>query len=173
MVVAISFGIVLASLLFMRDIAQMTKVSEITANRKHVPQPLTEEWGVYKLSGPLFFAAAERVFDELLLVSKEKEFTILYMDAVPILDAGGLSALNRFIEQKCSEDRLVIIADLQFQPLKTLARAKLEPIDGKLLFVSTLTEAVWLAGSKIVLDRACLEAANRSKLINQTALAIN
>ena len=173
MVVAISFGIVLASLLFMRDIAQMTKVSEITANRKHVPQPLTEEWGVYKLSGPLFFAAAERVFDELLLESKEKEFTILYMDAVPILDAGGLSALNRFIEQKCSEGRLVIIADLQFQPLKTLARAKLEPIDGKLLFVSTLTEAVWLAGSKIVLDRACLEAANRSKLINQTALAIN
>ncbi len=147
MVIAIAVGIVLASLLFMRDIAQMSKVSDISTNHKHVPEPLTEEWGVYKLNGPLFFAAAERVFSDLLQLSADKRGVILYMDAVPILDAGGLSALNRFIDQKNADQCLVVIADLQFQPLKTMARARIKPIANKLTLVPTLSEAVGLAGA--------------------------
>ncbi|WP_207062991.1 C4-dicarboxylic acid transporter DauA [Motiliproteus sp. SC1-56] len=152
MVVAISFGIVLAALLFMRDIANMTRVSDISANRKHVPQALPDDWGVYKISGPLFFAAADRIFDELLVVSKNKQRLILYMDAVPILDAGGVSALGRFVEKKLADGCQLFVADLQFQPLKTLARSGLKPVAGKLMFTSTLADAVWSAGSLTVIE---------------------
>ncbi|MBN0988842.1 C4-dicarboxylic acid transporter DauA [Amphritea pacifica] len=149
MVVAISFGIVLASLLFMRDIAQMTRVIEISDNRKHVPDSLPEDWGVYKISGPLFFAAADRIFSEMLLLTEHKQCVILYMDAVPILDAGGLSALNHFLEAKFKTGSFVIIADLQFQPLKNIAKAGLKPIDQALVFTPTLAEAIEVAGAKV------------------------
>ncbi|MEH6626750.1 MAG: C4-dicarboxylic acid transporter DauA [Motiliproteus sp.] len=165
MVVAISFGIVLASLLFMRDIAQMTKVTDISANRKHVPEALPDEWGVYKISGPLFFAAADRIFSELFEQSEDKRCVILYMDAVPILDAGGLSALDHFLDEKLSSGCLVIIADLQFQPLKTLARADLKPIDGQLAFMPTLAEAVWMAGSTVALDGVRNKMALQAELL--------
>ncbi len=142
MVVAISAGVVLAALLFMRDIAQMTRVTDISSNRKHVPEPLTDEWGVYKISGPLFFAAADRIFDELDELTADKRCLILYMDAVPILDAGGLTAMSRFIDKKMADDCQLYVADLQFQPLKTVARAGLKPVGGRLTFTSTLQDAV-------------------------------
>ncbi len=154
MVVAISFGIILASILFMRDIAQMTRVTDVSDNRKHVPAILPEDWAVYKISGPLFFAAADRIFSEILEISKDKHHIVLYMDAVPILDAGGLSSLNHFLDEKFQDDAFVIIADLQFQPLKNIAKAGLKPIDNKLVFTPTLAEAIELASAKVITDNA-------------------
>ncbi len=154
MVVAISFGIVLASLLFMRDIAQMTKVTDVSDSRKQVPQALSEEWGVYKISGPLFFAAADRIFSEISFISAEKRCIVLYMDAVPILDAGGLSALNRFLDDQFKKEGFVIIADLQFQPLKNIAKAGLKPIEKQLAFTPTLAEALEIASAKAVISDA-------------------
>lgn len=142
MVVAISVGVVLASLMFMRDIAGMTKVSDISQSAKHVPDPLGMDWGVYKINGPLFFAAADRVIDEIEFLSAGKRAIILYFDSVPILDAGGLSALTRLLERKRSERCEVIIADMQFQPLRTIARSNIKQVDGELIFTSTLAEAV-------------------------------
>ena len=76
------------------------------------------------------------------------------MDAVPILDAGGLSALNHFLEAKLNTGSFVIIADLQFQPLKNIAKAGLTPIEQKRVFTPTLAEAISVAGSKVIEDNA-------------------
>lgn len=131
MVIAITIGIVLASLLFMRRIARMTRLSQRGAEEGVL---------VLRVNGPLFFAAAERIFDELLVYAKDNPIIILQWDAVPVLDAGGLNALQRFIEV-LPEGRQLIITDIPFQPLKTLARAQIQPIEGRLSFYATLPEA--------------------------------
>lgn len=132
MVIAITVGIVLASLLFMRRIARMTRLSTLS----HDADAL-----VLRVNGPLFFAAAERVFDEVLARSGAYQTVILQWDAVPVLDAGGLSALQRFIDA-LPPGKQLIVTDIPFQPLKTLARARIRPIDGRLAFYSTLPEAL-------------------------------
>ncbi|WP_327124430.1 C4-dicarboxylic acid transporter DauA [Nitrincola sp. A-D6] len=115
MVLAISVGIVMASILFMRDLAGMTRFQDISMQRKHVPQNLPEGWTVLKLSGPLFFAAAERVFDELAESVEGNQGVVLYMDGVPLLDAGGINGFDRF-SNFCEQQGIrLIIADLQFQ----------------------------------------------------------
>jgi len=58
------------------------------------------------------------------------------------LDAGGLAALTKLIEKCKANKTKLIIADLQFQPIRTLARAKIQPIEGVLKFYSTLREAM-------------------------------
>lgn len=132
MVIAITVGIVLASLLFMRRIARMTRLSELSAENGRL---------VLRVNGPLFFAAAERIFNELLVRSESYDVIVLQWDAVPVLDAGGLDALQRFIEALLPGKQLVI-TDMPFQPLKTLARARVQPIEGKLHFYATLPEAL-------------------------------
>ncbi|WP_210397852.1 C4-dicarboxylic acid transporter DauA [Motiliproteus sediminis] len=147
MVVAISVGIVLAALLFMREIASMTKVTDISDNPKHVPEPLPPGWAIYKISGPLFFAAADRIFVELEQRATDHSGVVLYMDGVTILDAGGLSALRHFLAFAADSGKRVIIADLQFQPLRTVAKSGLQPITDQLAFTATLAEGVAMVQS--------------------------
>lgn len=142
MVIAIAVGVVLAALLFMREISELTKISDISDFRKLIPTPLPEGWAVYKIQGPLFFAAADRVFSELAMFSNKHQGMILYMDGVSLLDAGGLAALNKYIETCRKNGTQIVIADLQFQPLKTIARSGLQPVEGELLFTATLQDAL-------------------------------
>ena len=143
MVIAIAVGIVLASLLFMQQLAGMTRISNISAHHKLVRDtPLPDGWHLIKISGPLFFAAADRVFDDLLDASEGRKGLVLYMDGVPILDAGGLNAFLRFLERAGARGTEIIVADLQFQPLRTLARANVAPRPGQLRFTPTLAAAL-------------------------------
>lgn len=148
MVIAIGVGIVLAALLFMREISELTTARNISDFRKLIPTPLPKDWAVYKIQGPLFFAAADRVFAELAALSKMHQGIILYMDGVTLLDAGGLAALNKFITAAQKSKTQIIVADLQFQPLKTIARSGLQPIEGELLFTATLSDALETVGNR-------------------------
>lgn len=142
MVIAITAGILLAALLFVKEIAEMSKVTDISGNRKQVEQNIPPGWQVLKISGPLFFAAAERIFADIATLTQSNKGILLYMDGVSLLDAGGLAALNKLIS-KCQRDNTeLMIADLQFQPLKTLAKAGVQPIPGILSFYPTLREAL-------------------------------
>ncbi|MCG2579567.1 MAG: C4-dicarboxylic acid transporter DauA [Marinobacter sp.] len=142
MVIAITTGILLAAVLFMREMAQMTRVTDITGNQRIVSAGLPEGWQVFKINGPLFFAAADRIFGELAGLSRNARGFILYMDGVTVLDAGGLSALNKLVEICRAEGTRIVIADLQFQPLKTLARAGVGPVEGVSSFYSSLDAAL-------------------------------
>ncbi|MBX6952514.1 C4-dicarboxylic acid transporter DauA [Providencia rettgeri] len=135
MVIAITVGIVLASLLFMRRIANMTRSTQLAETDEEKSRL------VVRINGPLFFAAAERIFDELRVKSEGYESIIMQWDAVPVLDAGGLEAFEKFIEA-VQKDTHILVCDIPFQPLKTLARAKVIPIEGVLSFHNSMDNAL-------------------------------
>lgn len=139
MVIAITVGIVIASLLFMCRIARMTKLSEID-NQPNATL-------VLRINGPLFFAAAERIFSDIYSRITNYHTVILQWDAVPVLDAGGLSAFQHFV-QYLPEGTMLYVTDIAYQPLKTLARAKVLPIEGRLAFCSNLSEAITIVAEK-------------------------
>lgn len=129
-VIAITAGIVLAATLFMKEIADMTRVIEITQNKQYLQTVAPENCRVFKVTGPLFFAAADKVFGELTRYCDRDKVIILYLDNVAMLDAGGLSALAKLITHCQHVGAQLLLTDLQFQPLKTLTKAKIKPIDG-------------------------------------------
>jgi len=126
MVIAISVGIVLASLLFMRRIARMTRLAPVNVA---VPEDVL----VIRVIGPLFFAAAEHLFTELESKVVGKRIVVMKWDAVPVLDAGGLEAFQRFVS-RLPEGCELRVSNLEFQPLRTLARAGVQPFPGRLTF---------------------------------------
>ncbi|WP_143691241.1 STAS domain-containing protein, partial [Wohlfahrtiimonas larvae] len=150
MIIAISIGVVLAALLFMKNIADLTKLTEIDCEH------FDETEILYTIHGPLFFAAAERIFSELSELSDRYQTIILDWTGVTLLDVGGLQAFTRFMED-LDENKRIMICNVPFQPLKTLARAKIQPIEGRLDFYSSRLEVfkVLNHGSNV-----CIEVIN-------------
>tara|TARA_R110002111_G_scaffold124208_1_gene188339 strand:+ start:6970 stop:8739 length:1770 start_codon:yes stop_codon:yes gene_type:complete len=158
MVIAITTGVLLAAVLFMREMAEMTKVTDITTGKRVSEENLPAGWRVFKINGPMFFAAADRIFGELATLSRNVDGFILYMDGVTVLDAGGLSSLNKLIATCQSDGTRIVIADLQSQPQRTLGRGGLGPIEGVLQFTPSLREALALPLSSMAPQSSILSA---------------
>lgn len=144
MVIAITTGVMLAALLFMKEIADMTKVSDISHDRRRIPVPLPPQWQIYRINGPLFFAAADRVFGELALLARQAKGVVISMEGATMLDAGGMAALQKFLEHCRKSQTQVIISDIQPQPINTLLHGHLEPEPGHFVFAATLEDALAL-----------------------------
>lgn len=148
MVMAITAGVILSSLLFMKNISRMTKIREITHDKKHVLTPLSKDWGVYQIQGPLFFAAADAIFSELAQLTQEKQGIIVQLEGAALLDAGGISAMTQFFDTVLLRQQRLIVCDIPFQPLKTMAKAGIQPVGTKIQFCSTLSEALQAANNR-------------------------
>jgi len=77
MVIAVSVGVMLAALLFMRRMAYMTKVSEGSADISHLEVPKGVQ--VYEIAGPLFFGAAQTAMETLAVIHRESRVVVLQM----------------------------------------------------------------------------------------------
>jgi sulfate permease, SulP family len=142
MVIAISAGIMLAAILFMKEMADVTRVVEITHDPRLLPNSRLKKWRVFKITGPLFFAAADKIFAELTLYCEKEKGVIVYLDGVNLLDAGGVSALNKLISHCIKTQSQLVLTDLQFQPLESLAKSHVVPIEGVFRLYPTLESAI-------------------------------
>ncbi len=127
---AVLVGMVLASMLFMRRMAEVTNVGMITRGlededeapdpgaiaRRDVPSGVE----VFEIDGPFFFAVADRLKDVLSVIRKPPAIFILRMRRVPAIDATGIHALEE-LHQKCRrEGTLLLLAGVHAQPLDAL-----------------------------------------------------
>ncbi|WP_314723149.1 C4-dicarboxylic acid transporter DauA [Haemophilus pittmaniae] len=137
MVIAISVGVLLASLLFIRSIAEMTKSIE-----QSVPGDLQDVLA-YRISGPLFFAAADKVFAELhdktVHTDHEIRHIVLQCDAVTVLDTGGIHALTHFVQHMLPHQQLYL-CNMQFQPLRMLVKSNSVSALQKINYATDLAE---------------------------------
>lgn len=125
MVIAISVGIVLASLLFMRRIARMTRGTSSRRRSRRCSGSARYWPAVLCCRGRLVHGPESRL--------EGKRIVILKWDAVPVLDAGGLDAFQRFVK-RLPEGCELRVCNVEFQPLRTMARAGIQPIPGRLAF---------------------------------------
>ena len=130
--VAIEVGMVLAAFLFMRRMASLTNVSVVSnemleddsADETSTPA-LPPGVEVYEINGPFFFGAAETFKDTLARVARKPEVLILRMRRVPAIDATGLHALTDVVHRSRRDGTLVLLAEVQLQPLQALRRSVL------------------------------------------------
>ena len=96
---------------------------------------------VYEIAGPLFFGAAQKAIQALQFVGDHSRVVILDVHSVPVLDVTGLVALESAISRLHKRKALVILAGVQPQPARVLARSALRAIPGKLQFAGSMQEA--------------------------------
>lgn len=136
--VAVQVGIVVASLLFMKRMSDLTHVQGITSGdaddeelaevRKDIP-PGVE---VYEVNGPFFFGAADKIKDVLTEIARPPKVFILRMRNVPAIDATGIHALEQMAKKCRHQGTALILAEINAQPLRAIVRAgKLEVLGGR------------------------------------------
>ena len=132
--VAIEVGIVLAAFLFMHRMSEVvameSNVSMIDEDRADSDRPVEPDQraqlppGVeaFQISGPLFFAVANRLDDVLDLYPTAPRAFILRMRFVPLIDASGVAALSQVIARCRRQGTKVILSGLRAQPAKIVAQ---------------------------------------------------
>ena len=128
LVVAIEFGMILASFLFLKHMADVAGVrqwverndlDEISENTdlKQVPKNAS----VYEIFGALFFGAAN---DFLNVVHEEgKNVLIFRMRNVPAMDISGLEALEEALETCHKRGMTLVLSHVNEQPMKVMEKA--------------------------------------------------
>ena len=141
MVIAVSVGIVLAALLFMRRMAEVAQARLIDAGHPAAPSKLPPGVVIYDISGPMFFGAAQRAMATLGIVDRARA-VIIRMEGVPVMDATGLVALESAIADLHKRGAQVYLIGPQTQPRQLLTNAGLLENPGKLMFRDGLDQAL-------------------------------
>ncbi len=126
MVVGVTVGLLLAALLFMRRMAEVTEVRAASPADADLPGPLPTGVVAYEISGPLFFGAAQKAMAALHDIADRSKAVILLMDEVHAMDATGLVALESALDQLKANRCFAILSSVRPQPMKVLKKAHLD-----------------------------------------------
>ena len=127
LVVAIEIGILVAVLLFMKRMSDVTEVrswkyaeDEEEAEQEKL-RKLPSSINVYEISGPLFFGAAGIIGQ--IAVKDHAKCLILRMNSVPALDSTALNALTELYD-KCTQKKItIILSHVNQQPMNVMEKA--------------------------------------------------
>ena len=98
LVVAVNVGVVLAALLFMRRMAETVRVEQQPFNDEANEEVvLPHNVLVYRIDGPFFFGAAEKLERTLERLQLGVETIVLRLGRVPFMDATGLNTLSEIV----------------------------------------------------------------------------
>ena len=143
MVIAVTFGVMLAALLFMRRMAVLTRATLRTVDLTKFDVPAGIR--VYEIAGPLFFGAAKTAMEALHVAGGRDHTVILSMQHVPTMDATGLVALESALDRLFRSKVKVIFAGLTSEVSQMLERAGIKRDPGRLAYAPDVETAVSMA----------------------------
>ena len=133
LVVAIEWGIILAAVLFLKRMSDVTEVkswkyleSEVDEDNdpdaikfKKVP----ENTLVYEIIGPMFFAAADKFMD--INMGLSTKVVIIRMRGVPAIDVTALRSLRQTYERLNKRGVVLLLSHVQEQPKQAMIKSGL------------------------------------------------
>lgn len=129
--VAVGIGMVLAAILFMKRMSEVTNVgalrSEIDETGSEFDElkdptslaaiELPKGVEVYEINGPFFFGVADRLKDTLRDLERPPVVFVLRMRRVPAIDATAMHALDEFHDKCRKQGTRLLLAGVHAQPL--------------------------------------------------------
>jgi len=122
MVIGVTIGMMLAVVLFMRRMAEVTS-ARFVETHPSLPGPVPPGVVVYDISGPLFFGAAQKAMGALGHIADRARVVLLRMEGVQAMDATGLVALESALDRLKGQRVTALLSGVQPQPLELLERA--------------------------------------------------
>jgi SulP family sulfate permease len=140
MVVSVTVGVVLAALLFMRRMAEVSNVRLV--DQHPLVKGLPKDVLVYEVAGPLFFGAAQKAMSALQRVPTGISAVLLDLSSVPAMDATGLVSLEGAVERLQKMGIYVILAGVQMQPMRVLAKSGVHKRRDRIAVYGSMERAV-------------------------------
>jgi sulfate permease, SulP family len=160
LVKAIEIGMILASFLFMKRMADVSNVNIIKMDASEEGEErynFVEEnkklecpnyIQIYEINGPFFFGAADKFVSALESLGHEKEVLIIRMRNVPSMDATALKAFKVILNNCKHKHIAMLITGINEQPLNALRKAGIYDFMGEYAFFNEIDEAVKFVANK-------------------------
>lgn len=146
LVIAIEIGLLVAVLLFMKRMSDVTEVhswkyaeDEEEAEREKL-RKLSPHINVYEISGPLFFGAADVI--GRIAVKDHAKCLILRMRSVPALDSTALNAMTDLYKNCEKRGITLILSHVNQQPMKVMEKAGFVQKVGQENFCENIDRAI-------------------------------
>ena len=118
--VAVYVGVLLASLLFMRNMSVVSSIREVeheTIVRENndsliMTDSTPDGVHLFSISGPFFFGMVDRFQHAVGYTNKNIKVYVLQMRDVPTIDATGVHVLEAFLAHRISRNYQVVIAEV-------------------------------------------------------------
>ena len=131
LVVAIEVGVVLASLLFMKRMSDVTNVKNIALDmseededkEEHIITNISGEMVMYEINGPFFFGAADKFMRVIEEVQRSTETIVIKMTNVPAMDATALRAMDILYKACKKHDIELMLWNVQSQPYSVFVKS--------------------------------------------------
>jgi len=154
LVYAVGIGLVIASLMFMK------KIGDLTAQQSNITSLKEESWvdeiGITKkirdkifikhIKGPLFFGSTSDFQQLIKQIPAAASTIIIRMDRMEYIDQSGLYALEDSIVELKKDGKNVLVVDMQTQPKYMMERIDIIPdlIPEEYIFVDFKTCLQWV-----------------------------
>lgn len=137
--VAIEVGLIIACLLFMKRVSEITDVKAVTdeineesdmikVNAEHLTIPEGVE--VYEINGPYFFGAGNKFEEVMAAFGDRPKVRIIRMRKVPFVDSTGIHNLTNLCEMSHNEGIEVVLSGVCEKVHKQLEKARFYDILG-------------------------------------------
>lgn len=150
LVVAIEVGIIMAALLFLKRMSEVTEVKSwqyldddydeendpMALSLRKVPKGVL----VYEINGPMFFAAADKFMQ--ISTTKDLKAVILRMRGVPAIDISALRSLEK-IQELCEKNEIrLILSHVNEQPMSVMKKGGFDVKIGEENFADHIDDAL-------------------------------
>ncbi|MEE5990872.1 MAG: SulP family inorganic anion transporter, partial [Lachnospiraceae bacterium] len=141
LVVAIGVGMVLAAILFMKRMADVTEAhawvdvdDEDTDPDNILLKKIPQNTRVFEINGPMFFAAHDKF--KYMLDDEDIDVLVIRMRNVPAVDAAGVETLANIVKRCEKHNVKVVFSHVNEQPAHAMEKAGLSAKIGKENFCS-------------------------------------
>jgi len=149
MVYGVTYGVLLAALLFMRRMIRLTRTRLLSGSHPGLPRTLPAGLFVYHIDGPLFFGAAQKAMATLTAIADKARVVILRLEDVPDMDATGLVALESALGELEKQKVLIILSGVEKQPRRLLRDGRVKERFPSLRIRPDLDSALLLAEKQL------------------------
>jgi sulfate permease, SulP family len=136
--VAVEFGVILAALLFIREVANTTTVSRVTKEyiedgRPHILQDkyIPDYVTMIRIHGPFLFGTTEKLAEAAGCIDELTPVVIVRLRNMTAIDATGLLAMEDLADKLAATGRILILCGARAQPAKLMRQAEFERHLGK------------------------------------------
>lgn len=141
MVLAVGVGLLLASVLFIKRMADLSQGSKKPIHSDVALAALPESVALYQINGPLFFAAADKALNALNRYDEAIRYLAIDMQTVPSMDMSALVIFQKALQDLEKRGIQVYLIGVKAPLRLKLKRAGMGAVRGSRRFVSRPTEA--------------------------------
>lgn len=136
LVFAVGIGLIIASLMFMKKIGDLTseslnilplKKEKSWEDEKDLPMTLKGKVFIKHIEGPLFFGSTSKFTEISKQIPEKTETLIIRLDNVPYIDQSGLYALESIVLELSQQEKTILLVGVSKQPKYMMERIDIIP----------------------------------------------